>query len=91
MMTLISPALGASFLEYLVLFETEAGKIALPENENETFLYILEGSCTVEAGPAQLKRIAAGGYLFIPARHACTVTSPEKDTLVLIACLAGEF
>jgi len=82
--SLASPALGASFVELILLFEQEEGTAAFLESDLETFIYILEGSCTVDAGPAQVKRMAAGGYLFIPSRHACTLSGPEKNSRVLV-------
>jgi (S)-ureidoglycine aminohydrolase len=82
--TLISPRLGASFLVTILAFDTEDGKAAFPENDTETFVYVLEGACTADAGPAQVKRLSAGGYLFVPARQNCNLSSPDAGTRLLI-------
>ncbi len=81
---LISPRLGASFLATLLEFDGDDGGISFPESETETFVYVLEGSCTVDAGPAQVKRLSSGGYLFVPARQNCNLSGPDKGTRLLV-------
>jgi len=81
--TLVSSGLGARFFSGLLLFDND-GAATLSEGPTETFLYVLAGGCTVDAGPAQVKRIAPGGYLFIPAQHGCTLSGAEKETQILL-------
>ena len=81
--TLLSSGLGSRFFSGLLLFEND-GAATLQESGTETFLYVLAGGCTVDAGPAQVKRIAPGGYLYIPAHHACILSGAEAETQILI-------
>lgn len=82
--TLISPRLGASFLVTLLEFDGEEAKVSFPEGESETFVYVLEGACTVDAGPAQVKRLSSGGYLFVPPRQNCNLSGPDQGTRLVV-------
>ena len=82
--TLISPRIGASFLATVVDFDGEEGSVSFPESDIETFVYVLEGACTVDAGPAQVKRLSSGGYLFVPSRQNCNLSGPDKGTRLLV-------
>lgn len=76
---LISEAMGAKFAQLLVTFEA-GGSAAFPANEFETFGYFETGGAVMEIDGGKKERIAAGGYFFVPAGTAWSVTSPKRET-----------
>jgi (S)-ureidoglycine aminohydrolase len=63
---LIAPQVGAKFTQYLALME--AGAVSAPPAGGvERVAYVLEGSVSVEMPDKAVRKLAPGGYLFVPA------------------------
>src|SRR5262249_27589189 len=66
-MTLIAPAMGARFTQYLALMEPGAtAGPALPGVER--VVYVLDGEVTLHFGREAECTLAAGGYAFVPTQ-----------------------
>ena len=76
----IGPALGATFTEYTVEFE-EKGELG--ETYAQRFLYVLEGTVTLEV---QKKRhnLGARGYTYLPQDFSHQVTAKSKSRVVVV-------
>jgi len=80
--TLISPALGARFTQYLALLEAN-GSAAPPAAGVERFLYALDGAARLEmAGTAH--HLLPGGYALLPADVPHTVSTAERTRLFVL-------
>jgi (S)-ureidoglycine aminohydrolase len=66
---LISPAMGAHFVQYLALLEPGSSTVAAPAGI-ERFIYVLDGEVSIER-----RSLNAGGYAFFPAGHAHHLSS----------------
>jgi (S)-ureidoglycine aminohydrolase len=63
---LVSPALGARFVQYLALMEP--GATAAPAAPGiERMLFVLEGEITVSRSPADERTLEPGGFAFLPS------------------------
>jgi len=76
----IGPALGAAFTEYTAEFEAKG---ELGDTAAQRFLYVLEGTVTLEA---QKKRhmLAARGYTYLPQDLPHQITAKEKSRAVVV-------
>lgn len=75
---LINPAMGASFAQLLVTFES-GGQAEFAGNELETAGYVETGGGTITIG-AQKAKVGAGGFFFAPAGEAWSLTTPKAGT-----------
>jgi len=75
----IGPALGAAFTEYTVEFE-EKGELG--ETSAQRFLYVLEGTVTLET-QKKGHTLTARGYAYIPQDFPHKITSKEKSRFVV--------
>ena len=75
-----SPALGARFTQYTAELET-GGRLG--DTQLQRFLFVLEGAVTASLGPRRT-RLAAGGFAFLPADMAHTVSASRKSRLSVI-------
>jgi (S)-ureidoglycine aminohydrolase len=73
-------ALGARFTEYTVEFE-KAGQLG--DVEAQRFLYVLQGSVTVEIGGKQ-NTLAANGYAYLPTGTGHRVAAAEASRIIVI-------
>jgi (S)-ureidoglycine aminohydrolase len=73
---LINFALGAEFSQLLVTFVAAAGRVELPAGRVETAGYFETGGATVTIGRVR-EKCGAGGFFFVPAGEACTITAPK--------------
>src|SRR5260370_11835693 len=63
---LISPRIGARFVQYLALMER--GGVSSPALPGvERFVYVVEGEITLTYAPQCEESLKEGGYLFLPA------------------------
>jgi (S)-ureidoglycine aminohydrolase len=74
------PALGAAFTEYTAEFE--AGGV-LGGTRAQRFLYVLQGSIEVAAGPTPAE-IGPGGYAYFPEKLEHRVTATREGSVVVI-------
>ena len=75
-----SPALGAGFTQYSVEFE---GSGLMGAAEGQRFLYVLDGTVTVECG-AEMHALGIGGYAFVPegAEHRIYAPRAARATVI---------
>ena len=76
----VSPALGAAFTQYSVEFEPGG---VLGAAAGQRFVYVLEGSVTIDAGNHK-HGLAKNGYAFIPQGLEQRVSAVEKTRAVVI-------
>jgi (S)-ureidoglycine aminohydrolase len=76
----VSPALGAAFTQYTAEFEPGG---VLGAAAGERFVYVLEGTVTVDAGPHK-HALAKGGYAYIPHGVEQRVAAIEKARAAVI-------
>src|SRR6201987_1037213 len=76
----ISPALGAAFTQYTA--ECEAGGELGPTSA-QRFLFVLDGTLSVEAGSAR-DTLGPGGYAFLPQGMPHRVTSSKVSRVAVI-------
>jgi (S)-ureidoglycine aminohydrolase len=76
----IGPALGAAFTEYTAEFEAKG---ELGDTAAQRFLYVLEGTITLEV---QKKRhtLTARGYAYLPQDLPHQITAKEKSRAVVV-------
>jgi (S)-ureidoglycine aminohydrolase len=79
---LISPAMGARFVQTLVTFQS-GGRASFAVSEVETFGYVLSGEVSIAVG-AKRQRGRTGGYFFAPAGHAAELSAPRVGTRVML-------
>ncbi len=77
---LISPAMGAAFTQLLVTFN-QGGRVFLPADENERFLFIASGGLQVTAC-GKLCELVEGGYAYVPAAQSLELTEAKAGTIV---------
>ena len=78
----ISPAMGASFSQWLITFETD-GDGRGNTGAIEYFVYLLAGRCTAKvAGKKQA--LTPGGYLYLPPQTDFQFKEARKRTQLLI-------
>jgi len=75
---LISPQMGANLTQMLVTFG-EGGSIQHRSEDVETFLYVVEGECTVEI-EGHAEALSTGGFGFLPAESEWEVSGAERET-----------
>jgi (S)-ureidoglycine aminohydrolase len=80
--TLISPAMGAGFVQYLALLEAE-GAAALPAEGVERFLFVLDGEAHLTT-PGGAHRLTAGAYALLPAGASHRLAAPEPARLLVL-------
>lgn len=76
----ISPALGAAFTQYTAEFETGG---ELGPTSAQRFLFVLDGTLSVEAG-SRRDSLAPGGYAFFPQGMPHRVTSSKVGRVAVI-------
>lgn len=76
----IGPALGAAFTQYTAELE-EGGELGLTEAQR--FVYVIEGSLSLEAG-AKKHRLAPHGYAYLPQGKSHRLVAHEKSRAVVI-------
>lgn len=75
---LIDEAMGARFAQWLVTFEA-GGRAEFGAGEVEAAGYFETGGGVVTIGKTK-RRCGAGGFFFVPAGEAWTITSPARGT-----------
>ncbi len=75
-----APALGASFTQYTVEFDT-AGKLA--SNTLQRFAYVMNGVAHLSVGSEQ-HQLTRGSFAFLPAGATHTITAEEKTVIAVI-------
>ncbi|MDO8539834.1 MAG: (S)-ureidoglycine aminohydrolase [Opitutaceae bacterium] len=75
---LINQAMGARFAQLLVTFEPGGGA-EFAAGEIETCGYFENGGASVTIG-SQKAKCGAGGFFFVPAGEACTISTPARGT-----------
>ena len=78
----ISEAMGATFAQLLVTFET-GGRAELPANGVEAAGYFETGGGTRTIG-REKKRCEGGAFFFAPAGQAWSITAPKRGTRVTL-------
>lgn len=80
-----SPAMGASFVDYLVTAHENGRNLKGIGGEGvETFLYVIEGEVTVNNND-QKADLTAGGYFFSPAsNNICFENKGKNDAKLLV-------
>jgi (S)-ureidoglycine aminohydrolase len=79
---LISPRMGARFTQYLAMME--AGGAASPAPAGiERFVYVLEGSLTVQSPKSAQRTLDAGGFAFLPPDDRSMLRAPAACRLNL--------
>ena len=78
--TLISPQMGASFVQVLVTLEG-AGEGVSPLPGVERFIYVVEGEVTLNI--VKEVTLSAGGFAYVPPNQDHTLTSPSGARLNL--------
>jgi len=76
----VSPAMGAGFTQYSVEFEPGG---VLGDAAGQRFVYVLEGTVTVDAGPHK-HGVAKDGYAYIPQGVEQRVSAIERARAVVI-------
>jgi (S)-ureidoglycine aminohydrolase len=77
---LISSAMGAAFAQFLVTFNKE-GRVFFPADDNERFVFILNGQLEVKAF-SKAREVGAGGYTFVPAGQSLELVEAKEGTQV---------
>lgn len=75
---LSSPALGASFADYLVTARAGGKKSGLGGNGIETFLYVIEGRITVKNADRE-EVLTQGGYMFSPEDKPVSFENTDSE------------
>jgi (S)-ureidoglycine aminohydrolase len=75
---LISPAMGAGFTQFLVMFN-QAGHASFPADDNERFGFVVCGQLKLNVG-AQATELGEGGYAFVPAGQPLELTQAREGT-----------
>lgn len=79
-----TPAMGASFADYLVTAHEGGRHDSLGGDGIETFLYVVDGGITVRNSDAEVK-LSAGGYFFSPADKTVSfVNEGHKDARLYV-------
>lgn len=78
---LISPQLGAGFLQYEALME-KGGTSGEPQAGVQRLFYVREGSVQVIAGGAK-KTLTAGGYGYVPAHEEHSIKALKASRLLI--------
>lgn len=78
----ICPAMGADLTQLLITFE-KAGTGRGHTGPLEYFVYLLAGECSAQAGTKK-SRLAAGGYVFVPAETSFHFSAADPGTQLLI-------
>jgi (S)-ureidoglycine aminohydrolase len=76
----ISPAMGAGFTQYTAEFEPGG---VLGTAAGERFVYVLEGTVTIDAGPHK-HAVAKHGFAYVPQNVDQRVSALEKARAVVI-------
>lgn len=76
----ISPALGAAFTEYTTEFESGG---ELGDTEAQRFLYVLEGTISIEA-ERKRQELDARGYAYVPQGFSHRVTARKASRVAVI-------
>lgn len=71
-----TPAMGASFADYLVTVHENGRNTGIGGNGIESFLYVIEGEICVDNGDESVQ-LTAGGYIYSPADKP--ITFEKKD------------
>lgn len=79
--TLISPAMGAGFVQALAVLEPSA-ESAMPPADAERFFYVLEGAVHVEAKDVS-ETLEVGGYGLFPAGTSHVIRTDVAAKLLL--------
>ena len=79
---LVSPAIGASFAQTLLTFES-GGSADFAAGEIQTFGYVMGGGATVSVA-GRKRRLGPGGYFFCPAQAEWGLRAPNKGTQVTL-------
>ena len=77
---LISPRIGARFVQYLALMES-GGKAAAPPEGVERVLYVLEGRVTIAFPGMTERRLEAGGFAYCPPGIAASLAALAPSRL----------
>ncbi len=77
---LASPAIGASFVQYLIDLQVGGGTTHRPDGRVETFLYLMEGDAELELAGAAPTPLVGGGFALVPPAvgFALRATTPAK-------------
>jgi (S)-ureidoglycine aminohydrolase len=78
----INEAMGARFAQLLVTFEN-GGKAEFSASHIETAGYVESGGLTLRIGSEKAK-CGPGGFFFVPAGEAATLTMPKTGTRVTL-------
>ncbi|MDP9291071.1 MAG: hypothetical protein M3O82_01760 [Verrucomicrobiota bacterium] len=79
---LISPALGADFVQLNVAFEKGARASGETEHD-EMFVYVVAGKCSAVIANKK-HSLGVGGYAFVPPETAYEFASQQKGTRLLV-------
>ncbi len=73
-----SPAMGASFADYLVTAHAGGSNTGIGGEGIESFLYVMEGSLVVKNNDTEAE-LKAGGYIYSPADNPITFENKSKE------------
>ncbi len=76
----IGPALGAAFTEYTAEFEPKG---ELGNTSAQRFIYVLEGTVTLEA-KGKRHELGARGYAYLPESFSHRIVAKEKSRVAVI-------
>lgn len=81
---LSSPALGASFVDYIAVVHPNGGCTQLGGNGIEVFVYLISGQLAVKNGDTDVV-LESGGYIFSPADQVLSfINKSEHATKIYI-------
>lgn len=78
--TLISPEMGARFVQYLAQMEA-GGRAGAPLSGVERFVFVERGAIQVELGASHT--LTAGGYLYLPPETPCALEARQATQLIV--------
>ncbi len=79
---LISPRMGAEFLQYLVTFQ-KGGEGMGKTQANELFVFVLVGKCVLKLRDKKHK-LSQGSYVFLPPGEEFVFENASRDAQLLI-------
>ncbi|XP_077244861.1 ureidoglycine aminohydrolase [Tasmannia lanceolata] len=79
---LITPAMGSHFVMFLAKMQ-ENSKSALPPQDVERFLFVIQGSVILSNGSATSHRLLVDSYAYLPANFDHSVECHKSATLVV--------